>query len=224
MDVRSKLRWPVLVSSAVAALVLSGTASRSEQTPSEFARYRYDAVIGIGPSYPEEDIGLLGNASGGTAFMVGFGHRIVGVLMGEIEFGVTGREHDVSSIFLKDDPTLGLTWLSYSLLARFNVGRFEPFIGIGAGQGQADLEVVTEPFAPPELEIAEDRGLLLNYRAGFDVALGPKHRLGLEVRRTDCEVDLGGFTDGEAQAGGVSALLSYRYTFGKRKLSTAGTP
>ena len=186
--------------------------------------YRYYVFVGFGPSHPEEDFGLLGNATDGTAFMLGFGHQIVGVLMGEIELGQMGRDHDVSSSILSDNPTLGLGWFSYSLLARFNCGRFEPFVGIGAGQGQADLEVVGEPFEPPELQLAEDRGLLLHYHAGFDVALGKRHRLGLEVRRTDCEVDLGAFSGGKAQIGGVSALLSYRFTFGQRKLPTAGTP
>jgi hypothetical protein len=229
MNVRGRLRWPALLSTAVAALVLLGTSARAEQTPSEqtpskFARYRYSFFVGFGPSYPEEDIGLLGSAADATAFMFGFEHQMVSVLMGQIELGLMGREHDVSSSILSDDPTLSLGWFSYSLLTRFNFGRFEPFIGIGAGQGQADLEVAGEPFEPPKLEIAEDRGLLLHYRAGFDVALGAKHRLGAEVRRTDCEVDLGAFSDGKAQIGGVSALLSYRYTFGQRKLSTAGTP
>ena len=206
------------LASAVAALVFLGTSARAEQTPSQFADYRYYAFVGLGPSYPEEDIGLLGDASDALGFTLGFGHRIVGVLIGEIELGVMGREHDVSSSFLSEDPTLSLAWLSYSLLSRFSLKRWEPFVGIGVGQGQADLEVVTEPFAPPDLEIAEDRGFLLHYRVGLDAALGTKHRLGLEVRRTDCKVDLGGFTGGEAQVGGVSALISYRYTFGQRKV------
>ncbi len=221
---QDKPRWPVLLSSDVAVLVLLGTPSHAGQAPSEFARYRYYGFIGFGPSWPEENFGLLGDATGRTAFNLGFGHQIVGVLMGEIEFGIMGREHQVSSPFLSDDPTLSLSWFSYSLLSRFNFGRFEPFVGIGAGQGQADLEVVTEPFAPPDLEIAEDRGLLLLYRAGFDLAAGPKHRFGLDVRWADCEVDLGGFTGGEAQVGGLAALFSYRFTFGNRKLPAATTP
>ena len=201
-------------------LVLAGGSARAGQEPSEYAKYRFSGFIGFGPSYPEEDFGLLGNATGKTALMLGFGHRIAGVLMGEIEFGVMGREHEVST--LTKNPTLELIWLSYSLLSRFNLGRFEPFIGIGAGQGQATLQVVGEPFEPPELDLAEDRGLVVNYRTGFDFALGRRHRLGLEVRKTDCEVDLGAFSGGEAQIGGVSALVFYRYTFGQRKQKGAG--
>jgi len=214
---------PILLSSAVGALILMGTPAQAEPTPSEFATYRYYWFVGLGPSYPDEDIGLLENASGSAAFSVGFGHRIVGVLMGEIEFGVMGSEYDVPSSILEDDPTLSNIWLSYSLLGRFNFGRFEPFIGIGAGQGQAHLEVVD--FEEEErIEISDDRALVVHYRAGFDLALKPKHRLGLEVRRTDCEADLGDLTGGEAQIGGVFAILSYRYTFGQRKSPTTGTP
>lgn len=215
---------PILLSSAVGALILMGTPAQAQSTPSEFATYRYYWFVGLGPSYPEEDIGLLEDGSGSAAFSVGFGHQIVGVLMGEIEFGVMGSEYDVPSSILKDDPTLSNIWLSYSLLGRFSFGRFEPFIGIGAGQGQTDLEVAGEPFEPSELEIADDRSLVVHYRAGFDLALKPKHRLGLEVRRTDCEADLGDLTEGRAQIGGVSAIASYRYTFGQRKSPTTGTP
>jgi opacity protein-like surface antigen len=223
-NVRRGLSRRIVLSSAVAALVLLGASPQTQQTPSEFETYRYYVFVGFGPSYPEEDIGLLGNARDATAFMIGFGHRMVGVLMGEIELGKMGREHDVSSAILSEDPTLSLGWFSYSLLSRFNIGRFEPFIGIGAGQGQADLEVVGEPFEPPEQEISEDRCFLLHYLAGLDVALAPKHRLGLEVRWTDCKVDLGAITEGEAQIGGVSVLLSYRFAFGHRKQPTADTP
>jgi len=215
---------PILLSSAVAALLLMGTPAHAEPTPSEFATYRYYWFIGLGPSFPDEDIGLLEDGSGSAAFSIGFGHQIVGVLMGEIEFGVMGSEYDVPSSILEDDPTLSNIWLSYSLLGRFNFGRFEPFIGIGAGQGQAHLEVVEDPIEGPKIEIADDRGLVLHYRAGFDLALKPRHRLGLEVRRTDCEADLGDLTGGEAQIGGVAALVSYRYTFGQRKSPTTGTP
>lgn len=203
-----------------------GAPAQADTTPSEYARYRYYWFVGLGTSFPKEEIGLLDHASGSGALSIGFGHQIIGVLMGEIEFGVMGSEYDVPSVpspILGKNPTLSNVWLSYSLLGRFTFGRFEPFIGIGAGQGQAQLEIVD--FEEEErIEIADDRSLVVHYRAGFDMALKPRHRLGLEVRRTDSEADLGDLTDGEAQIGGVSALVSYRYTCGQRKSPTTGAP
>src|SRR5262245_63262443 len=89
--------------------------------------------------------------------MLGFGHQIVSVLMEEIELGEMGRDHDVSPSILSDTPTLSLGWFSYSILSRFNFGRFEPFLGVGAGQGQAYLEVGGAPGDPPQLRPTHSR-------------------------------------------------------------------
>ncbi len=98
---------------------------------------------------------------------------------------------------------------------RFPVGKVEPFIGVGIGSGQADLtDAPDEPFTPPELEIAEDRGLLLLYRVGIDAPIGPRNRLGVELRKVDFEADLGVYTSGETDVGGNAVLFTYRHLFG----------
>jgi hypothetical protein len=78
--------------------------------------------------------------------------------------------------------------------------------------------VADQPFAPPELQIDSDRGLLVQYRVGFDVALSHKSRLGLDLRKIDFDADLGAFTNGETDIGGTAVLLTYRYTWGMESI------
>ena len=152
----------------------------------------------------------------------GFGHRLGSHVWGEAELGVAGREHTVVPGVLPpgiDDPTLSIAWLSYSIVFRFTAGRFEPFVAFGIGSGQADLEVTADqPFTVPALQIDSDRGLLVQYRVGFDVAISHKNCLGLDLRRIDFDADLGAFTNGETDIGGTAVLLTYRHTWGMESI------
>jgi hypothetical protein len=137
---------------------------------------------------------------------------------GELELGVMGREHEVPESLFPDrpEPTLGIAWLSYSMAARFPVGKYEPFVAVGIGSGQADLSIVSEdPIPSVDLDIDQDRGVLYLYRVGFDAGIGElrKHRFGMELRRMVFEADLGDFTGGETDIGGTGALFTYRYVF-----------
>ena len=200
------------------AMIPSGSSWAEEKTPPKPAPYRYYAYINLGPFDAEENLGLLGNASWQFLMAGGFGHRLGSHLWGEAEFGVAGREHTLVPGVLPpgiDDPTLGFVWLSYSIVLRFTTGKVEPFVAFGIGSGQADLQVTSDqPFTTPGLQIDSDDGLLIHYRAGFDVAVSRKSRLGLDLRKVEFDADLGAFTNGETDIGGTAVLLTYRYTWG----------
>jgi hypothetical protein len=172
--------------------------------------------VNLGPYDAEEDLGLLGTASYEFQLAGGVGFYFNRYFAGELELGVMGREHEMPSSLFPDrpEPTLGIWWLSYSMAARFPVGKFEPFVAAGIGSGQASLDLVAEDApASVDLEIDEDRGVLFFYRVGFDAAVGKSHRVGMELRRMVFEADLGDFTSGETDIGGTGALFTYRYMF-----------
>jgi hypothetical protein len=209
---------------AAAILILTSTSWAKAQETAQSVRvpvFRYYWFVNLGPFDAQENMGLLRGASWSGSLAGGFGHRLNRFVSGELELGVAGREHAVAPGVLPveiDDPTLGITWGSYSLVGRLTFGRFEPFAGIGIGSGQADLQVVAqdEPLGSPELEIADDRGLLVLYRVGFDVGVSPRNRIGLELRRMKFEADLGPFTGGSTDIGGTAVLVTYRYLWGER--------
>jgi len=200
-------------------MILPGPSWAEDKKPAKPVPYRYYGFVYLGPFDGEENLGLLGGASGQFLLGGGFGHRLGPYVWGEAELGIAGREHNVVPGVLPpgtDDPTLSIAWLSYSIALRFTAGKVEPFVAFGIGSGQADLQVpADQPFAPPELQIDEDKGLLVHYRVGFDVAVGRKGRIGLDLRRIDFDADLGAFTNGETDIGGTAALLTYRHTWGQ---------
>jgi hypothetical protein len=178
---------------------------------------RYYGFVNLGPYDTEEDLGLLGSSTLGFQLAGGFGHRMNRVFAGEVELGLVGREHEVRSDLWPEevnDPTLGIYWLSYSIVARFPARKVAPFVAFGIGSGQAHLEIVSDDYPDsPILEIDDDHGVLFHYRAGLEVALGKKNWLGFELRKIVFEADLGAFTDGETDIGGTGALFTYRRTF-----------
>ena len=138
------------------------------------------------------------------------------VFAGEVELGVMGREHELTPDPFpeEDDPTLGIYWLSYSVVARVPARKFSPWVGFGIGSGQAYLNVVDDDYpAHVEWEIDSDSGVLFLYRAGLDVALGDRNGVGFELRRIEFDADLGVFTGGEADIGGTGLLFTYRHNF-----------
>jgi hypothetical protein len=208
------------IAAVLAATFFLGALSMAGDPPTEknHAPYRYYFFFNLGAFDPEEDLGLLRGASGAFTLNLGIGHRLGRYFLGEVELGVAGRQHDVSPAVLpvEDDLTLMLSWLSYSVAARFPVGRFEPFVAAGIGSGRAEVEFTADdPFEDERLAIEDDRGPLFFYRAGFDAAVSPKNRIGLELRRIDFEADLGAFTEGETDVGGTTILLTWRYLLGR---------
>lgn len=205
--------------SALTALlvVLPCAAALAQDEAGPTPRYRYAWSFAIGPFEGEEDFGLLEGASGGALITIGFGHRLGRLFHGEAELGFAGREHDTPTLPLLDDPRVTIAWLAYSVAARFPVGRFEPFVAVGIGSGQADVEIGDYiPYEQLPYSLADDRGVLFLYRAGFDVALSPKNRIGLEVRGVDMEADLGAYSGGDADIGGTAVLFTYRRVFSFR--------
>lgn len=208
-----RLRVAVMITACVAAGSFS-SAGESRAT-AEPVPYRFYGFFNIGTYDAEEDLGLLGSASYEFQLAGGFGHRLNRYFSGELELGVMGREHELPSSLTPDleDPTLSILWLSYSLVARVPVGKFEPFVGLGVGSGQAYLGESDDYPDGPNTDIDEDSGILFFYRIGFDAAVGKRSRLGLELRRMKFEADLGAFTDGETDIGGTGALFTYRRMF-----------
>ena len=201
----------------VAATVSGSFVQADESTKSpETTRPHFYWFFNLGPYEVKEDLGLLGSASDGLQLAGGFGHHMSRHFAGELELGVLGRDHEVPSWLSPDtgDMTLAILWFSYSIAARFPVGKFEPFVAVGVGSGQANLNIVADdPLETPMLEVDEDRGILFHYRVGFDAAVGKKkkHRVGMEVRRMVFEADLGVFTGGKTDIGGTGVLFTYRY-------------
>jgi hypothetical protein len=221
MSCRNWYRRECALATLILLAMLSGLPTWASGEASDAARYRYYWLVELGPVDAEDNVGLLGDASGSFMLGFGFGHRLGRYFMGEAEFGISGREYSVPDSQLPDDPTFSVAWLSYSVAARFNVGRFEPFVAAGIGSGQASLDIASEGLAPPELEIDDDQGILFLYRVGFDAGLGTKNRVGLEFRRIDFNVDLDAYTGGDTNLGGTAVLFTYRYTFGHRKSTTS---
>jgi len=212
-----KQLWVVLV---VAVTVVSGSSLVADEPQKTTKRDRPSGYgfVNLGTYDAEEDLGLLGKASYEFQLAGGVGYCFNRYFAGELELGVMGREHEVPESLFSDRPTpnLGIWWLSYSMVARFPVGKFEPFVAAGIGSGQASLDLISDDVIPSvDLEIDEDRGVLFFYRAGFDAAIGKKkkHRVGMELRRMIFEADLGEFTGGENDIGGTGALFTYRYMF-----------
>jgi opacity protein-like surface antigen len=201
----------------VATTVVSGSTLLAGEPPERKRQDRPSGYgfVNLGPYDVKEDLGVLGKASYEFQLAGGFAYHFNRYFAGELEMGVLGREHEVPEGLFPDRPTpnLGIWWLACSAVARFPVGRFEPFVGAGIGSGQAHLDFVSDS-APPSLEeIDDDRGVLFLYRAGFDAAVGKKHRVGMELRRMVFDADLGDFTGGETDIGGTGALFTYRYVF-----------
>jgi len=215
-------RWFAVPAAAlVLTMILPGPCRAANWKTAKPVPYRFYGFVNLGPFDGEENLGLLGGASEQFVFAGGFGHRLASHVWGEAELGVAGRDHTVVPGVLPpgiDDPTLSIAWLSYSIVLRFTAGRVEPFVAFGIGPGEAELQVVSDqPFAPPELQIDSDKGLLVQYRVGFDVAVSRKSRIGLDLRKITFDADLGAFTNGETDIGGTAALLTYRYIFGHNK-------
>ena len=168
-----------------------------------------------------EQLGTLGEGRSGVLMGGGFGQRFNRYFAGEAEIMIAGQEYRPPGLSARDDLTMTVFSVLYSLKATISLGRVRPFIAAGLGLHLADLQIIPNGSLFNTIDLQDDRGILGQLCLGFDVTLGQKSRIGLEYREINAEADFGTFTGGDVDIGGGSVLVVYRRGFG-RKLGQSG--
>ena len=112
-----------------------------------------------------------------------------------------------------NDVRIGTLGLNLNLRLSYPLGRWTPFVTLGAGQYSTDLMTkrpgdsgfTTE--GPPSC--SNDAGYLIGIGIAFQ--LREKSWLDLSWRRLDLDADFGGYSSGRIDAGGDLITLSLRY-------------
>jgi hypothetical protein len=172
-------------------------------------------------SFDGPEIESLEESSAAAGLGVGYGMFVRKNLAVEFESGLTSTDYDLPlELGRGSSETLTLdTWsVTVNVKTFRNVGRMQPFFGVGVGFGLTELAYYDDDYYDyygyyyVSEPLEDETTFLAQFTLGADFRIKGRHHLGLSYRKLEVFDDFDWLGE-EVDAGGDSLLLNYRFDF-----------
>lgn len=174
--------------------------------------------IGAGQFEPKDSPGRLTHGEGEGALMLDLGYRKSRYLRFELDAPFTEQDVDTpagvsAGIFSTVRPRSDLSTVGVGGVVKFGYpyGRIEPYAGVGAGIYFSQLTVSGTLLGASATHEEEDTNLGEQLLAGLDIHMTDHWSVGAEFRRVYLKANFGELTNGKADIGGGTVLLTLRW-------------
>jgi len=169
-------------------------------------------------SFDGPEFESLEESTAAAGLGVGYGLFVRKNLAVEFESGLTSTDYDLPiELGRGSDETLTLdTWsVTVNVKTFRNVGRMQPFFGVGVGFGLTELSYYEDDYYDyyyVDEPLEDETTFLAQFTLGADFRIKGRHHLGFSYRKLEVFDDFDWLGE-EVDASGDSVLLSYRFDF-----------